>query len=141
MIRFTSCKKSLKTRRRLDLLDCSSAGNVPGFDPYRPAGLPGAILGYGSRKEPDHYRSPVRDYQPLAVQAEEIISNGRDDLVYLAREFPCVIRLPFVLRMESGVDVKWPDQIPEGKKENTVNIHPSFLKGRSAGLHPCKSID
>ena len=97
----------------IDLVDCSSGGNVhdqrialgPGYQvPFaeairREAGIPTAAVGLIS--EP--------------VQAEQILSLGRADAVCLAR---AMLRVPYWPRHAAkalGSDFPWPDQYKRGE--------------------------
>ncbi len=92
----------------IDLIDCSSGGNIhdqkivlgPGYQvPFSEAvragvGIPTAAVGLIAE----------------AVQAEEILSLGRADAVFLAR---ALLRDPYWPRHAAkalGVDMPWPDQ-------------------------------
>jgi NADPH2 dehydrogenase len=97
----------------VDLLDVSAGGNVPGASPTGPGylapissqvrretGLPVSVVGFISAPE----------------LAEEIVRNGRADLVFLGRE---LLRNPYwalKAAQELGVDLEWPEQYRRAKR-------------------------
>jgi len=106
----------------VDLIDCSSGGNVAGaripFEPgyqvsfaervRREAGIPTAAVGLITE----------------AVQANAIVSDGRADLVLLARELLRDPYWPLHAAQALGVTVPWPAQYlraaPKGTPSTTV---------------------
>ncbi|WP_400192946.1 NADH:flavin oxidoreductase/NADH oxidase [Hymenobacter sp. B81] len=102
----------LKTKG-VDLLDCSTGGNVPRADiPVGPnyqvpfaarirqeTGLPTGAVGLITEPE----------------QAAAIIENGEADLVLLARELLRDPHFPLRAAHELGADVAWPDQYVRAK--------------------------
>ena len=99
----------------VDLLDCSSAGVIPGLK--IPAG-PGYQVPFAEkiRKETGILTGAVGIITTPA-QAEEVIASGRADVVSLARE---ILRDPyFPLRAAHDLDaeVKWPDQYLRAKRK------------------------
>ncbi len=92
----------------VDLIDCSSGGNVPGVKiPIVPgyqvplaekvrkgAGIPTAAVGLITG----------------AAQTEEILQSGKADLVFLARQMLRDPYFPLHAAKELGVEVKWPNQ-------------------------------
>lgn len=98
----------------VDLIDCSSGGNVP----Y--AKIP-AEKGYqiqfaeSIRKEANILTGAV-GLITEAAEAEEILKNGRADLVLLAREF---LRSPYFAMKaakELEKDINWPPQYERAKR-------------------------
>lgn len=102
----------LKARGDVDLIDCSSGGGDPrqklkayaGYQvPFaeairRAAGMPTAAVGLIT--QPEH--------------AEEIIANGRADLVALARVMLGDPHWPLRAAKALGADLPWPDQYARG---------------------------
>lgn len=102
----------LKARGDVDLIDCSSGGGDPrqklkaytGYQvPFaeairRAAGIPTAAVGLIT--QPEH--------------AEEIIANGRADLVALARVMLGDPHWPLRAAKALGADLPWPDQYARG---------------------------
>jgi len=92
----------------VDLIDCSSGGNVPGVKinvvpgyqvplaekVKKEAGIPTAAVGAITG----------------AAQAEEILQKGQADLVFLARQMLRDPYFPLHAAKELGVEVKWPNQ-------------------------------
>jgi 2,4-dienoyl-CoA reductase-like NADH-dependent reductase (Old Yellow Enzyme family) len=96
----------------VDLIDCSSGGNVaganipltPGYQvPFaaavRSAGVPSSAVGLITESK----------------QADEIIGSGQADLVMLARELLRDPHWPLKAAKELGVDVEWPEQYARAK--------------------------
>jgi len=96
----------------VDLVDCSSGGNVaaaeipvgPGYQvPFalavREAGVASAAVGMITE----------------ARQAEEIVSSGKADMVFLARQMLRDPYWPLHAAKELGVDVAWPKQYERAK--------------------------
>jgi 2,4-dienoyl-CoA reductase-like NADH-dependent reductase (Old Yellow Enzyme family) len=98
--------------RGVDLVDCSSGGNVladipltPGYQvPFaaqvrRDAGVPTGAVGL------------ITDPQ----QAEEVVASGKADVVLLARELLRDPYFPLHAAAALGVDLAWPDQYARAK--------------------------
>ena len=93
--------------RGVDLIDCSSGGNVlaPGYQvPFaaqvrRDAGVPSGAVGL------------ITDPQ----QAEQILANGEADVVLLARELLRHPYFPLQAATELGDDLAWPEQYARAK--------------------------
>ncbi|MFD0975861.1 NADPH dehydrogenase NamA [Salinimicrobium gaetbulicola] len=98
----------------VDLIDCSSGGNVPN------AKIP-AEKGYqiqfseSIRREANILTGAV-GLITGAEEAEEILKNGRADLVLLAREFLRSPYFPMEAAKELGEDIKWPPQYERAKR-------------------------
>ena len=97
----------LKTRG-VDLIDCSTGGNVP--KAAIPVG-PGYQVPFAERvrHEADILTGAV-GLITTPAEAEAIIANGQADLVLLAREFLREPYFPLVAAQELGVEVPWPAQ-------------------------------
>lgn len=97
----------------VDLVDCSSAGNVPGAK--IPIG-PGYQVPFAEaiRKEAGIATGAVGLITD-ARQAEAIIAEEKADAVLLARQFLRDPYFPLHAAQELGVDVKWPDQYLRAK--------------------------
>ncbi|WP_242929249.1 NADPH dehydrogenase NamA [Pontibacter vulgaris] len=97
----------------VDLLDCSTGGNVARAD--IPVG-PGYQVPFAERirKETGILTGAV-GMITTAQQAEEIIKNGKADTVMLARELLRDPYFPIHAALELGYDLKWPDQYERAK--------------------------
>ena len=97
----------------VDLIDCSSGGNVAGA--AIPAG-PGYQVPFSQR---------IKDMLPMltaavglvtsAAQADQIVRNEQADVVLLARELLRDPYWPLHAARELGQDVAWPDQYPRAR--------------------------
>lgn len=104
--------KELKTRG-VDLMDCSSGGLIPGVQiPTEP----GYQVQFAEKvkMEADILTGAVGLITD-ANQAQEILSKGQADLVFLAREFLRDPYFPLNAAKELGQDVKWPVQYERAK--------------------------
>jgi 2,4-dienoyl-CoA reductase-like NADH-dependent reductase (Old Yellow Enzyme family) len=99
----------------VDLVDCSSGGDVPGLT--IPAG-PGYQVQFAEkiRKETGIPTGAVGIITTPA-QAEAIISSGQADMVSLAREFLRDPYFPLRAAMELGADIQWPLQYDRAKRK------------------------
>ncbi|WP_022825730.1 NADH:flavin oxidoreductase/NADH oxidase [Hymenobacter norwichensis] len=98
----------LLKQRGVDLIDCSTGGNVPKAD--IPVG-PGYQVPFATRvREETGLPTGAVGMITTAEQAEEIISKGQADLVLLARELLRDPYFPLHAAHELGADVKWPVQ-------------------------------
>ena len=106
---------ALLKEQGVDLLDCSTGGNVAKADiPVGP--------GYQVR-----FAEQVRRETGLATgavgiiteaqQAEEILAAGRADVVLLARESLRDAYFPLHAAQELGVDLEWPNQYARAKRK------------------------
>jgi 2,4-dienoyl-CoA reductase-like NADH-dependent reductase (Old Yellow Enzyme family) len=97
----------------IDLIDCSSGGLVPGVQ--IPLG-PGYQVPFAEaiRKEVGIATGAVGMITE-AQQAEEIISTGKADAVFLARALLRDPYWPLRAARSLGVDVPWPDQYLRAK--------------------------
>lgn len=97
----------------VDLIDCSSGGNVP--KATIPVG-PGYQVPFAGkiRKETGILTGAV-GMIASATQCEEILSSGQADVVLLAREFLRDPYFPLHAAKELGVDVSWPVQYDRAK--------------------------
>ncbi len=97
----------LKTRG-VDLIDCSTGGNVPKaaipVDPGYQVPFAARI-----RREAGILTGAV-GLITTPAEAEAILANGQADLVLLAREFLREPYFPLVAARELGVEVPWPAQ-------------------------------
>ncbi len=96
----------------VDLVDCSSGGNVPAA----PSSGPGYQVPFAQaiRKETGLPTGAV-GLITTAEMAEEVVRNQRADLVFLARE---LLRNPLWAlhaARQLGVDLEWPEQYKRGK--------------------------
>jgi 2,4-dienoyl-CoA reductase-like NADH-dependent reductase (Old Yellow Enzyme family) len=103
---------SLK-EKEVDLIDCSSGGNSPGAHiPVAPLyQLPFAET---IKKETGILTGAV-GLITTSAQAEEIISRGQADLVFLARQFLRDPYFPLHAAKEQGTNLVWPVQYERGK--------------------------
>ncbi|GAA4390681.1 NADH:flavin oxidoreductase/NADH oxidase [Hymenobacter koreensis] len=102
----------LKTRG-VDLIDCSTGGNVPAAQ--IPVG-PGYQVPFAERvKKETGMPTGAVGLITTAQEAETIVSQGQADMVLLARELLRDPYFPLHAAHELGVDVQWPDQYLRAK--------------------------
>lgn len=104
--------KILKSKG-VDLIDCSTGGNVP--HAKIPVG-PGYQLQFAEtiKKETGILTGAV-GMITTAEQSEEIVSSGKADAVIIARQFLRDPYFPLHAAKKLGVDVKWPVQYDRAK--------------------------
>jgi 2,4-dienoyl-CoA reductase-like NADH-dependent reductase (Old Yellow Enzyme family) len=95
-----------------DLIDCSSAGNI--YNAKIPAG-PGYQVPFAEMIKRTGILTGAVGLITDAVQAEEIISNKKADLVFLGRELLRNPYFPFYSARMLGADIAWPDQYIRAK--------------------------
>lgn len=104
---------SVLSHSGVDLIDCSSGGNVP----YAkvPVG-PGYQVSFAEviKRDSKILTSAVGIITD-ALQAEEIISSGKADMVFLAREMLRDAYFPLHAAKQLGVEVEWPLQYQRAK--------------------------
>ncbi|MDF7812574.1 NADH:flavin oxidoreductase/NADH oxidase [Hymenobacter sp. YC55] len=94
--------------RGVDLIDCSTGGNVPKAD--IPVG-PGYQVPFATRvREETGVPTGAVGMITTAAQAEEIVAKGQADLVLLARELLRDPYFPLHAAHELGAEVTWPVQ-------------------------------
>lgn len=99
--------------RGVDLIDCSTGGNVPKANiPVGP--LYQAQFAESIRKETGIMTGAV-GMITTAQEAESLISEGKADIVLLARELLRDPYFPLHAALELGVDVPWPVQYERAK--------------------------
>ena len=92
----------------VDLIDCSSGGNVPGV---KINVVPGYQVPLAERvKKEAGIATAAVGLITGAAQAEEILQKGQADLVLLARQMLRDPYFPLHAAKELGVEVKWPNQ-------------------------------
>lgn len=97
----------------VDLIDCSTGGNVPGV--HVPVG-PGYQVPFAERvKRESGVRTGAVGLITQAGQADDIIREGKADVVILAREELRDPYFPLRAARELGVDVPWPRQYERAK--------------------------
>ncbi|OGX85676.1 NADH:flavin oxidoreductase/NADH oxidase [Hymenobacter glacialis] len=102
----------LKTRG-VDLIDCSTGGNVPKAP--IPVG-PGYQVEFAGRiREEAGIMTGAVGLITTPAEAEAILANGQADLVLLAREFLREPYFPLLAAHELGVEMPWPAQYERGK--------------------------
>jgi 2,4-dienoyl-CoA reductase-like NADH-dependent reductase (Old Yellow Enzyme family) len=102
----------LKTRG-VDLIDCSTGGNVPKAP--IPVG-PGYQVPFAERiKTEAGIMTGAVGLITTPAEAEAILANGQADLVLLAREFLREPYFPLFAAHDLGVDVEWPTQYDRGR--------------------------
>ncbi|UOQ97791.1 NADH:flavin oxidoreductase/NADH oxidase [Hymenobacter sp. 5317J-9] len=102
----------LKTRG-VDLIDCSTGGNVPKAP--IPVG-PGYQVQFAERiKAEAGIRTGAVGLITNPAEAEAILANGQADLVLLAREFLREPYFPLFAAHELGAEMPWPPQYERGK--------------------------
>ena len=97
----------------VDLIDCSTGGNVPGV--HVPVG-PGYQVPFAERvKRESGVRTGAVGLITEAKQANDIIREGKADVVILAREELRDPYFPLRAARELGVDIAWPRQYERAK--------------------------
>lgn len=111
-------EESVRLARQLqelgvDLLDCSSGGILPGI---RIPVAPGYQVGFAEavRKQTGLPTGTV-GLITTATQAEEILEQGKADVVLLARQMLRDPYFPLHAAKELGVDIPWPIQYERAK--------------------------
>ena len=107
--------KELKARG-VDLIDCSTGGNMPKAN--IPVGPLYQLQFAESVKREAGIRTGAVGMITSAQEAESIITDGKADLVLLAREFLRDPNFPLHAAHELGVDVAWPVQYERAKPRN-----------------------
>ena len=99
--------------RGVDLIDCSTGGNVPKAP--IPVG-PGYQLQFAERiKQVTGLLTGAVGLITTPAEAEAILTNGQADVVLLAREFLREPYFPLFAAHDLGVDVPWPVQYERGE--------------------------
>ncbi|WP_035560772.1 NADH:flavin oxidoreductase/NADH oxidase [Hymenobacter sp. IS2118] len=102
----------LKTRG-VDLIDCSTGGNVPKAP--IPVG-PGYQVEFAERiKAEAGILTGAVGLITTPAEAEAVLANGQADLVLLAREFLREPYFPLLAAHELGAEMPWPVQYERGK--------------------------
>ena len=102
----------LKTRG-VDLIDCSTGGNVPKAP--IPVG-PGYQVQFAERiREEVGILTGAVGLITTPAEAEAILANGQADVVLLAREFLREPYFPLFAAQDLGVEVQWPAQYERAK--------------------------
>lgn len=97
----------------VDLIDCSSGGNVAGIK--IPTGPMYQTAFAESIKKETGILTGAVGLITTVEEAESIICNGRADIVLLARQFLRDPYFPLHAAKENGVDLDWPDQYLRAK--------------------------
>jgi len=98
----------------VDLIDCSSGGLVP--DAKIPAEK-GYQVGFAERiKKEVNILTGAVGLITEPNQAEEILENGKADLILMAREFLRTPYFPMEAANELDIDLKWPNQYARAKR-------------------------
>ena len=99
--------------RGVDMLDCSTGGNVPKAP--IPVG-PGYQVQFAERiKQETGILTGAVGLITTPAEAEAILANGQADLVLLAREFLREPYFPLFAAHELGVELPWPVQYDRAK--------------------------
>ena len=99
--------------RGVDLIDCSSGGNVP--QASIPVG-PGYQVPFAERiRRETGILTGAVGLITTPAEAEAILAHGQADVVLLAREFLREPYFPLVAAQELGVEVPWPAQYERAK--------------------------
>ena len=97
----------------VDLIDCSSGGNVPNV---KIPVAPGYQVPFSQAiRQKTAMLTAAVGFITQAAQAEEIISSGKADIVFLAREMLRDPYFPLHAARQLGVDVEWPPQYQRAK--------------------------
>jgi 2,4-dienoyl-CoA reductase-like NADH-dependent reductase (Old Yellow Enzyme family) len=101
--------------RGIDLLDCSTGGNVPDIKiPLKPM----YQLSFAENiKKATGILTGAVGLITTPQEANSIIEEGKADLVFMAREFLRNPYFPLTAANELGIDVNWPVQYERAKKK------------------------
>lgn len=98
----------------VDLIDCSSGGNVPGVKIQI---VPGYQVPLAERvKKEAGIATGAVGLITSAQQADDIIKSGKADLVFLARQMLRDPYFPLHAAKELGVEIEWPKQYARASK-------------------------
>ncbi len=104
----------LKTKT-IDLIDCSSGGNIPGVKiELKP--MYQLSLAENIKKATGALTGAV-GLITTPQEANSIIEEGNADLVFMAREFLRNPYFPLAAANELGIDIQWPVQYQRAKKK------------------------
>lgn len=99
--------------KSVDVIDCSTGGNIPGV---RIALTPGYQVSFAEKiKKETGMLTGAVGLITTAMQAEEILQQGRADLIFMARE---MLRDPYFAlhaAKQLQVDIDWPVQYQRAK--------------------------
>lgn len=99
----------------IDLIDCSSGGVIPGVK--IPAGLSYQVpFSEEVRRSSGMFTGAV-GIIVKSDQAESIISSGKADMIFMAREMLRDPYFPLRAARELGYDIKWPVQYERAKRK------------------------
>ena len=96
----------------VDLIDCSSGGNV--FNATIPVG-PGYQVPFSEEVRKTGILTGAVGFITTASQAESIVQENKADLVFMARELLRNPYFPLMAARELGGEVKWPAQYLRAK--------------------------
>jgi 2,4-dienoyl-CoA reductase-like NADH-dependent reductase (Old Yellow Enzyme family) len=96
----------------VDLIDCSSGGNI--HDAKMKLG-PGYQVPFSEEIRKTGILTGAVGLITSARQAEEILQEEKADLVFFARELLRNPYFPLIAAREEGVDVQWPVQYSRAK--------------------------
>jgi 2,4-dienoyl-CoA reductase-like NADH-dependent reductase (Old Yellow Enzyme family) len=102
-------------KRGVDLIDCSSGGNVPAAK-IKLGPLYQVPFAERLKKEADIMTGAV-GLITTALEAEKIIANAHADLVFIGRESLRDPYFPLHAAKELGVDITWPVQYERAKQQ------------------------
>jgi 2,4-dienoyl-CoA reductase-like NADH-dependent reductase (Old Yellow Enzyme family) len=102
----------LLKEKGVDLIDCSSGGNVPAAK--IPVG-PGYQVQFADAVKKAGILTGAVGMITDAKQADEIIQKGEADMIFMAREFLRDPYFPLHAAKELAVDLKWPLQYERAK--------------------------
>lgn len=105
---------TILTTKEVDLIDCSSGGLMP--DAVIPACPSYQVPFSESIRKNTSMKTGAVGIIITGEQAEEIISSGKADMVFLAREFLRDPYFPLHAAKQLGVDVRWPIQYERAKR-------------------------
>lgn len=103
----------LLRNKGVDLIDCSTAGLVPGV---KIPVAPGYQVRFAAQiKKESAMLTGAVGLITGAAQAEAILANEEADIVFIARELLRDPYFPLHAAKELGVDIEWPDQYKRAK--------------------------
>jgi 2,4-dienoyl-CoA reductase-like NADH-dependent reductase (Old Yellow Enzyme family) len=104
---------SVIKEKGVDAIDCSTGGNIPGV---RIPLTPGYQVAFAEKiKQETGILTGAVGLITTAIQAEEILQQGRADLIFMARE---MLRDPYFAlhaAKQLDVDIDWPVQYQRAK--------------------------
>ena len=103
---------SVLKNKGVDLIDCSSGGNI--FNAKIPFG-PGYQVGFSEQIRKSGILTGAVGLITTALQAESILAENKADLIFMGRELLRNPYFPLSAAREFGEDIIWPEQYRRAK--------------------------